>query len=468
MLKRYATFVSLIRSVSDIFIIFLVWIFAYYIRFYSHIFSAEKSIPNFKRHLVLTLPIILICYLCCYFTGFYKPKRTQNLFLQLKNIFNAVVLSSLIILAFFYYLQDVPYSRKLLGLFIVFELFGLIFSHFTIMLIMQKLRSKGYNLRYYTIIGTVPTAIQLMKNIEESPWLGFKCAFFIDNNPAYIGTTIMNIPVYGPIEKLSEIVETHNVDEIYLAVKGDESRRAYHILKTLQYSGITIRIIPDWGDLASIGKITIIHIGSTVLFSAADSPLNGINIISKEVFDRIIALLLLIVCMVPMAFIALLIKISDKGPVFYKQKRIGIGRQEFEIIKFRTMQINNDSKNVAQWTKRNDVRCTRVGALLRRFSLDELPQFINVLKGEMSLVGPRPEQPMYAKQFSEEYKNYMLRHKIKTGMTGWAQIHDLRGDTSLKKRLLYDMYYVNNWSWLFDIWILLSTPWHILKGKNAY
>ena len=418
--------------------------------------------------LSLTLPVVLICYLGCLLSGLYKSKRAINTFVQLADIFKASLFGGLFVLVFFYYLQDTPYSRKLLTLFIVMLFLGLIFSHSLTMVIMQRLRARGHNLRYYAIIGAGQQAQQLVRDIEQMGWLGLKCAFFIDNNPANIGTELMGIPVQGPVEKLTELVKTNPIDEIYLALGGSEAQRAYPVLKLLQYAGVTIRIIPDWGDLASISDATVITIGSQVLFSAADSPLDGVNLLLKEAFDRLIALMLLTVFAVPMALIAALIKLTSKGPVFYKQVRMGMDQKEFEIFKFRTMITNAEKENGPQWSKHNDPRCTRIGAWLRHLSLDELPQLINVAKGQMSLVGPRPERPVFAKQFSEEYKDYMLRHKVKAGMTGWAQINGFRGDTSLRKRLLYDLYYVRNWSFGLDIWILLRTPWHIMKGENAH
>lgn len=468
MLKRHATFVSLFRSASDVCIIACTWLCVYFIRFQSGIFTTTKGIPDFKKHLVLTLPITLICYLGCLFIGLYKPKRIQNIFMQLVDIFKASIFSGLFVLAFFYYLQDVPYSRKLLALFMIMLFAGLVFSHLLTMVVTRKLRAKGYNLHYYAVIGADQKGQQIVRDIEQTGWLGLKCAFFVDSNPNLIGTKLLGIPIYGPVEKLTELVKTETIDEVYLALSGDQAQKAYPILKSLQSSGITIRIIPDWGCLASISNATAITIGSQILFSAADSPLNGTNVILKEVFDRIVALILLVIFMVPMMLIAVLIKLTSKGPVFYEQVRVGMDQKEFEILKFRTMSIDAEKESGPQWAKNNDSRCTTIGAWLRRTSLDELPQLINVVKGQMSLVGPRPERPIFTKQFSEEYTKYMLRHKVKAGMTGWAQINGYRGDTSLRKRLLYDLYYVRNWSWGLDMWILLRTPLHLLKGQNAY
>jgi exopolysaccharide biosynthesis polyprenyl glycosylphosphotransferase len=390
------------------------------------------------------------------------------MFIQFAEIFKASIFSGLLVLAFLYYLQSQPYSRKLLVIFIIMLFGGLVFSHLFFLAAMHTFRRKGYNLRYYVVIGTGKKGQELVRDIEHVGWFGLKCRFFVDNDPSRIGTELLGVPVYGPIDKLTELVQSKRIDEVYLALSGVEAQAAYPHLERLQCVGITIRIIPDWGNLITISGATTVTIGSQVLFSAADSPLTGIHVILKEIFDRLMSLLLLVIFVIPIVIISMLIKLTSKGPVFYKQTRVGMDQKEFEMLKFRTMTIDSEKENGPQWTEKDDPRRTFLGRWLRRTSFDEVPQLINVLKGEMSLTGPRPERPHFVKQFSEEYKKYMLRHKLKAGITGWAQIHGFRGDTSLRKRLVYDLYYVRNWSFGLDLWILLCTPWHIIKGKNAY
>ncbi len=468
MLRTYATFISLFRSAADIVIIGCAWIAVYHLRFYSGILSVTKGVPDFKEHLILGLPIICICYFSCSLRGLYKPKRIQSMFQQLIEILEASILSGLFMLAFLYYTQSQPYSRKLLVLFVAMLFAGLVFSHLFTIAIMRNLRRKGYNLRYYAVIGAGKKGQQLVRDIEQIGWFGLKCRFFVDNNPNRIGTELLGVPVYGPVEKLTELANAEHIDEIYLALGGAEAQVVYSILEHLQSIGITIRIIPDWGNLISISDARAVPVGSQLLFSAADSPLSSYNIILKEIFDRIVGLILLLACAIPMVIIAVLIKLTSKGPVFYEQIRVGMDQKEFNMLKFRTMTVDAEKENGPQWAKPYDPRRTRIGAWLRGASLDELPQLINVVKGEMSLVGPRPERPLFVKRFSKEYKKYILRYKLKAGMTGWAQIHSFRGDTSLKKRLQYDLYYIRNWSFRLDLWILLQTPWQIIKSKNAY
>ena len=193
---------------------------------------------------------------------------------------------------------------------------------------MRRLRAKGYNLRYYAVMGAGPEGQQLVRDIEQMVWLGLKCVFFVDNNPSLIDTELLGIPIYGPAEKLTELVKTETIDEVYLTLSGNEAQKAYPILKSLQSSGVTIRIIPDWGDLASISDATAITIGSQILFSAADSPLYGANVVLKIVLDRTAALVLLAIFAIPMLLIAVLIKLTSKGPIFYKQARIGMDQKE--------------------------------------------------------------------------------------------------------------------------------------------
>jgi len=340
-------------------------------------------------------------------------------------------------------------------------------SHLLVTAILRYLRKKGYNLRYYAVIGAGKKGQMLVRDIEQMGWLGLKCAFFVDDNPARIGNELMGVPVRGPIEQLTELAKAKQVDEVYLTLSGSEAQQVYPVLESLQRAGISVRIIPDWGNLISISNARAVSIGSQILFSAAESPLSGHNIILKEIFDRVMGLALLVVSAVPVALIASLIRLTSKGPVFYKQTRVGLDQKEFRIFKFRTMAVDVEEED-PQWTKPDDPRRTLIGKWLRVTSLDELPQLINVIKGEMSLVGPRPEQPYFVKQFSAEYKKYMFRHKLKAGMTGWAQVCGFRGDTSLKKRLQYDLYYIRNWSFALDLRILLLTPWRIIRGKNAY
>jgi exopolysaccharide biosynthesis polyprenyl glycosylphosphotransferase len=467
MLKRYAYYFVLFQSILDIIIISGTWVAVYFIRFYTGFFSNPKGTSDFSRHLKLAVPVTAIIYVVCLWSGLYRTKRLQNLFLQLTDVFKTCLIGSLVTLAFLYYTQDSPYSRRLLALFIPVLFIGLLLSHVAVRAVLRKFREEGYNLRHCAIIGTGKKGQQLYRDIESIRWLGIKCKYFIDNDPACIGNNFCGVSIYGPVSRTADFIEQDPVDEVYLSLSGDQAVSVYPILENIQQKGITVRIIPDWGHLTSMNA-TIVQIGSQVLFCADESRLTSYNIVVKEIFDRCAGFLLLAVFGVPMLVIAIFVKLAGRGPVFYKQARVGLDQKEFKIYKFRTMNTDAEEDNGQGWTQPDDNRRTGIGKLLRRFSLDELPQLINVIRGEMSLVGPRPERPYFVQKFSDEFRNYMLRHKVKAGITGWAQIHGFRGDTSLKKRLQYDLFYVRNWSFGLDLRILLSTPWYVIKGKNAY
>jgi len=468
MLRRHAAFVMFARAVADVCMIACIWVAVYYLRFRTGWVDTSKGVPELSHHLLLMVPVVCICFMGCLYAGLYRPQRARRGWVQFVDIANASIFGGAFMLVFFYFVEDVPYSRKLVALFCVMLFAGLLVSHLASILVMRRLRRKGYNIRHYAVIGSGESAQQLVRDIEDTPWLGLKCAYFVDNEAEQPRRKVMGLEVRGPVERLPEMLAGGRIDEVYLAMTGVEAQRAYPVLEAAQAMGVTVRIVPDWGNLASTKGVTAVMIGSQVLFSAADAPLTETGMILKEVFDRVVAVLALVLLAVPMAVIAALVKVTSRGPVFYRQKRVGMDGKEFQILKFRTMRIDMPNAEEPQWTRGNDPRRTRLGAWLRKLSLDELPQFLNVAKGEMSLVGPRPEQPWFVGQFSEEYRRYMLRHKVKAGMTGWAQIHGLRGDTSLRKRLVYDLYYVRNWSFAFDLWILMRTPWSIVKGENAY
>ncbi len=465
MLKRYFAIVNFIRIGTDVASIAILWNLVYFIRFYTGLFD-YSTIPSYQRHLILSVPVVIIMYLCRLWVGIYESMRIQSAFELLRKQIESIVLGYLFVIFFLYYSESVPYTRVLLLLFFIFLTTGLLISQMLTVLILRYFRSKGYNQRFYGIIGTGKAALKLLHDIRRNSYFGLQCLFFIDDKPQLEGKRLQGIRIFGDISKLPEIVKENKIDEIYLAKNGSDTTTIYPLLEELQCSGITVRILPDWSGLTALGKASTVTIGSSVLFASSDCTLSGANNILKSIFDRMVAFILLCLFCLPMLVIAILVKLSSKGPFFYKQKRVGMDRCVFEILKFRTMETTHTE--TPGWTVKNDPRRTRIGTFLRSTSLDELPQLINVIKGEMSLVGPRPEQPHYVEKFSEEYKRYMFRHKVKSGMTGWAQIHGFRGDTSLRKRIQYDIYYIRNWSVWLDILILIRTPFQLIKHKHEY
>lgn len=464
MLKRHYAIVSFLRIACDALTIGVFWNASYFIRFYSGWF-AHKGIPPYFHHVMLTLPVLLIFFVCRKARGIYQSVRIEPLFKQWRKQVESLLLGYVFVILFLYYSEKVPYTRVLLFLFLFALLAGVPIAHLLMIQVLRFFRSRGYNLRHYGIIGTGKNAMKLFRQIRDCEYFGLNCCFFIDDKPHLEGKTIDGIAVYGHLDRLPELARETGIDEIYLARGGPGIETIYGILNEMQADGITIRLLPDWTGLTSFARPASMTLGSCMLFTASESPLTGMNLLLKDLLDRLIAVLLIIMLAVPMLLIAGLIKITGGGPVLYRQRRMGMDQKEFEILKFRTMTATADSEPA--WTVRDDPRQTKLGRFLRRFGLDELPQLFNVLRGQMSLVGPRPEQPHFVETFSKTYKKYMFRHKVKAGMTGWAQIHGFRGDTSVRKRIQYDLYYVQNWSPWLDLQILIRTPFHILKGNHG-
>jgi len=457
--------VNFLRIVTDLLITAVIWNLVYFIRFHTGLFS-HSGIPPFSKHVLFTIPIVLIFYASKSIVGIYKSIRIQSTLQQLRLQVTSIFLGFTLSILFFYYAENVPYTRVLLLLFLFGLMAGTLLSHYTLLSVLRYLRSKGYNLRYFAIIGAGRKALKLLQDIQNHPYLGLSCSFLIDDKPRLDGRFLHGVRVYGHIDRLREVLQEHPVDEIYLANHSNQVQSLYPILRELQDEGTNIRILPDWGKLTAMSRISTVVIGSSILFTTDDPPLSGMNLILKDLFDRACALFLLLIFSLPMLAIACAIRLTSGGPVFYRQKRIGMDRKIFEIIKFRTMKTSDPDD--PGWTIPDDPRRTRIGKFLRSTSLDELPQLFNVLKGDMSLVGPRPEQVHFVEKFSEEYRHYMFRHKVKSGMTGWAQVHGYRGNTPLRKRIQYDLNYIQNWSVWLDLLILIRTPFRMFREPNAY
>jgi FlaA1/EpsC-like NDP-sugar epimerase len=297
MLRRHSAFFLFFRIILDIAITAGIWVLVYFIRFKSGVLDYPKGITPFGYHLKLTIPIVALCCFAFVITGIYKPKRVGNFFKQFLDLAKAVILSGLLIMTFFYYVSQAPYSRTLLSIFVVMLFIGLSLFNLSTMRLLRFIRKKGYNQRHFIVIGAENKAIQLVTDIKNTSWLGLKCAFFVSDNTKIIGEDLLGIPVYGPTKETLNLVKNRNIDEVYMAMDKSSSN-LYPILEALQLQGITVRIVPDWGNLISISKPTIVPIGSQVLFSAGDSPLTGINIVIKEFFDRTVAFLLLVMLVV--------------------------------------------------------------------------------------------------------------------------------------------------------------------------
>lgn len=332
---------------------------------------------------------------------------------------------------------------------------------------LRKLRRKGMNQRHMILVGYSRAAESFIDRVVENPQWGYKINGILDDNYG-VGTEYKGISVIGRTGDLEKILSEHMQDEIAITLSLEEYYKLRSIVAACEKSGVHTKFIPDYGtiiptrpyteDLLGLPVINIRHVPLTDTF----------NIIIKRIIDIVGSLFALILFSPVMLGTVIAIKATSPGPLIFKQIRVGLHNKEFQMYKFRSMEVQTEENEKKGWTVRNDPRVTKVGKFIRKTSIDEMPQLINVLKGDMSLIGPRPERPQYVEKFREEIPRYMIKHQVRPGMTGWAQVNGYRGNTSIQKRIEYDIYYIENWTLGFDFKILFLTIFKGFINKNAY
>ena len=332
--------------------------------------------------------------------------------------------------------------------------------------ILRLLRRLGYNQRHVVVIGAGKLGQRVTQMLHAHPELGMKVRGYLSRNESKVGHVLSGVPVLGTFLELDELLD-QQIDIVFLCLPPDIENEAERIMHILSGTTAEVKIIPSIYEFITLRAEAEIFSGLPII-TLQGSPLYGWNIFLKRWFDVAGAIVALGLTCPFMVIIGLLIKVTSPGPVLYRQKRIGLDGSSFDIIKFRTMRLNAESETGPIWAQSGDVRRTAIGKILRQTSLDELPQFWNVLKGEMSIVGPRPERPEFIQKFREQFPQYNLRHKMKAGITGWAQVNGFRGNTSWEKRLALDIYYIEHWSLWFDLKIMLMTIWKGFLHREAY
>ena len=466
MLKKHAQFFENILFFTDLVVIGFSWFLSYYIRFYSGLLPIEKGIPPFIIYFYLIIPILFVWSFVFKSFGLYRPKRTSSYISELFDIVKACSFSVLVLISITFFFRQYEYSRLLFLTFFLMTVSALAMERVAFRETLRYLRRKGYNLRYALIAGTGELAEDVLKRIELHPDLGIKVTGFLSNPESPIqNSKVYGIPVIGSYRDIRKIISEKDIDQIIIALPVEQHALTVELLKEIGNEMIDIKVVPDICEFITL-RGGIDELDGLPIISLQDTPLYGWNIVIKRGADILFSIAILIASSPLMILTALLIKITSAGSIFYKQERMGMDGTKFFVYKFRTMIANAEERTGPVWAKEGDERRTDVGTLLRRMNLDELPQLFNVLKGDMSIVGPRPERPVFVEQFRKSIPQYMLRHKMKAGITGWAQVNGWRGNTSIEKRIEYDLYYIENWSLLFDIKIILMTVW---KGfKNAY
>lgn len=416
--------------------------------FYSYE-AYQDSYLDFERYLVLILlGALLFVFLS---NRLYRSWRSEGFFKLIQTIGTVIARTwILIIFGLFFTKTNDYYSRTWIVAWAIYAFFGLLIARYFMYVVLGRLRILGMNQKHVAIIGSSGTAKELQERIARSPWSGFKVGKFLAN----------------PSQEELQDLTTQSFDEIWLALNMDEQHHIGALMEGLKNSTANVRLVPDWFSyrLINHGVSEVLGVEMVDLYG---TPMTGTNLLVKTIEDFVLSLLIVILLSPVYLVLAILVKISSPGPIFYRQPRVGWNGEIFEILKFRTMPVNTEKEGVV-WGNASHKAVSPISRWMRKTSLDELPQFFNVLKGEMSIVGPRPERPEFVEKFKNEIPGYMKKHLVKAGITGWAQIHGWRGDTDLQARIEHDLFYIDNWSLMLDLKIIFYTPWRGLVNKNAY
>lgn len=457
----------------DAILVILSFMLAYYVRFYVLIrfpaFALEEgeryySLAYYARNLYYLVPAYLLLY---YDFNLYKPKRGGGRRFEIWNLFKANILGLLIFATVLYAIKDVDMARWIFVTFAVINFsFGVAFRYI-LRKCLYAMRKKGFNQKHVLIVGYSRAAEEYIDRLRQNPQWGYHIHGILDDNME-VGTMYKKVVVIGTCGELEEILKQNSFDEIAITLAIGEYSKLGYLVGICEKSGVHTKFVPDYHNLIPTIPVTEDLDGLSVI-NIRNVPLSSaLNRVIKRAVDIVGAVFALAVAFLPMLIIAVIIKCTSKGPVFFSQIRVGLHNKEFKMYKFRSMELQSENKEKKAWTTANDTRVTKIGRIIRKTSLDELPQLINVLKGDMSLIGPRPERPYFVEKFKEEIPRYMIRHQVRPGLSGWAQINGYRGDTSIKKRIEYDLYYIENWSIGLDFKILFLTIFKGFINKNAY
>ncbi|MBQ6100320.1 MAG: undecaprenyl-phosphate glucose phosphotransferase [Methanobrevibacter sp.] len=467
MIKENQRLLNIVLVLLDVLVVMLALICSFWLRFDTTIFGPIGGHLGFFSYLLFLVFAVIPTYLVLYFAfGLYKPRRTyKNIFSEATQIIKVNIVAFFVLVSILFIINQPDFSRILLFLLAIIGAFFGIIERFVVRSFLRKIRINNRNLKHILIVGDNDLAFSFARKIKENPYLGFSVSGFLGRS-IHVGNEIAGSKVIGSFKDLDEILETHNFDRVVLAIPLKYYYKINELVESCERVGIKAEIIPDYiryfpaqPSVDMIEDIPIINIRYVPL----DDEFNKFL---KYTSDYIISIIAIIITSPIMLITAIAIKLTSRGPIIFKQERIGHNGKPFKMYKFRSMKVQDSNEEKSEWTTKDDPRKTKVGNFIRRTSIDELPQFFNVLKGDMSVVGPRPERPYFVDQFKKTIPKYMVKHQVRPGITGWAQIHGCRGDTSINKRIEYDIEYVENWHMGLDLAIMIKTA--LKKNPNAY
>ena len=466
MIKDNERFFYRLHVVIDAFVIAFSYLFACFLQLG---FFIEKDIGRLTTEeyllpLFFVVPGLLLLY---YAFNLYTSKRVQGRRLEIGNIVKANSLMLLIFLSVLMLRHMDDFSRQLVFLFYGIDTVLEVVVRFLIRRALVNIRKKGMNLKRILLVGYSRAAEEYIDRINANPQWGYVVRGILDDNIER-GTMYKGVKVIGRIDNLLVILPQNHLDEIAITLGLNEYYKLERIVGLCEKSGVHTKFIPDYNNIIPTKPYTEDLLGLPVI-NIRHVPLsNTFNMMVKRTMDVCGSLLCIVLFSPVMLLMAALIKLTSPGPLIFKQERVVLHNRPFKMYKFRSMEVQTEREEQKGWTVKNDPRVTGIGRFMRKTSIDELPQLFNVLKGDMSLVGPRPERPQFVEKFREEIPRYMVKHQVRPGMTGWAQINGYRGDTSIRKRIEYDLYYIENWTVGLDFKILFLTCFKGFINKNAY
>jgi Undecaprenyl-phosphate glucose phosphotransferase len=452
--------------VSDLVATFLALAAAYWLRFEAEVIPVTKGVPPASAYLRLFPFIAVLWPFVYYFHGLYQVRRNRSSVEEGFAVLVATGLATLLLVGIAAFSRGFDYSRAVLVLFLASDVLFVFAARTAIRRYLEEAWRHGYGVRRVLVVGAGRLGRAVVDKLAEHPEAGLRAIGFVDDDPGKRGLAYRGVPVVGKTSEAAGIVEQRHVDAVFLALPLEAHRALLAVVKDVARTVADVRVVPDLlqhitfrAGVEDLDGLPVVHLTQV--------PLTGWMSLVKRMIDLAIASTALVILSPLFAVIALAIRLTGR-PIFYRQCRMGLDGRPFDIVKFRSMRSGAEDESGPTWSGPDDPRRTRVGRFLRRWSLDELPQLVNVLKGEMSLVGPRPERPEFVRDFKEKFPQYMLRHRVRAGMTGWAQVNGWRGATSLAKRIEYDLYYIENWSLALDLKILWLTLRYGLRHRNAY
>ena len=462
MLKARSQLFEQVAFFTDLALLVVCWVGAYALRF--HVFG-RGDVPPFSGYALQLLPILAVWGVAYRSFDLYRPQRLGSHLSEWWDITKASTLGVLVLVSIMTFaFRSYDYSRIVILSFWVASIVSASLSRAVFREALRVARRRGYNQRYAVVVGGGEPAAEVLRVLRRRPDVGIRVLGLLSDKRDGEG---MGVKWLGGIEEIRSVLTRQQVDLVIIALPHTDYARLGAVLNEIGDEPVTIHFVPDLFSLASL-RGGVEEFESVAFIHLRESPLYGWNLVLKRACDLGLGAVALAVAAPVMAVIAGGIALTSGRPILYRQERMGLDGRRFKMLKFRTMALDAEASTGPRWATPDDPRRTLLGGFLRGWSLDELPQLFNVLRGDMSLVGPRPERPSFVEDFRRRVPGYMLRHKVKAGITGWAQINGWRGNTSIEKRIEYDLYYIERWSLRFDLSIMLQTLWLGFRNRNAY